>query len=55
MQEMHWNTCLHNEGEGKHEEAHGCKATAVGRLKEGLGMLHDGTLLLVLRSEVHPA
>ena len=52
---MQVKMCLHNEGESKHEKAHGSKATAVWGLEEALGMLDDGTLLLLLCPKVHPA
>lgn len=45
---------LHNEWKSKHEEAHGSKASAVGRLKQALGMLHDRALPVLLCSEVYP-
>lgn len=51
-----WMQCehLHNKGESKHEEAHGCKAVAAGWLEEVLCMLHNGTLLITLGTKVHP-
>ena len=47
---------LHNKREGKHEEAHGCKAAAAaGRLEKALRVLHHGTLLVTLCTKIHPA
>lgn len=46
---------LHNEWEGKHEEAHGSKTSAVGRLKQALSMLHNRALAVLLCSKVYPA
>ena len=51
----HGLDCLHNEWEGKHEHSHGSKAGAVRRLEQALGVVHNGTLAVPLRTKVYPA